>query len=759
MFLKWFPWRMLLRRFSRAHGFLDPAAVFAAFERFAQPAEVTTPLELLRAGVVFHARGLLNTRAIQSNLDWIWPFWVQRQFDPRDDAFLPRAFSLTHVNLTHRNWTAVGLPDSHAFPLVDPRGLVTPFFDGWSLDGWILSEDGDSLFPSRALSAEQRLKIEPNALSVCTKTLCKTGTLTVEAAVVLEDERPVCRVRYCLEADRDCRLAVALRPCNPEGVSFIHEIALSPDRRTWTVNDAPCAALSRAAERHVVSTYDGGDVAGHILERPESDRCACKVGMASAAAVFEARAGESASVSLDVALDGDREAQPAPAHVRTTPWREATANAAELRTPDARFKGLYDAALRSLILFSPGEVYPGPFTYKRFWFRDAAFILHAMLCAGFNDRVERALDRFPDRQKMNGFFYSQDGEWDANGAALWIFHRFCRLTGKPPKQEWRKPVLRAAKWIARKRCPSNAPERHAGLLPAGFSAEHLGNNDYYYWDDFWSVAGLRAAAAMCEHWRGRKAAQTFQAEADDLMNAISRSLQRSQSIRSHAGIPASPYRRMDSGAVGSIVAGYPLQLLDARDPTLSATASFLLDNCLVKGAFFHDLVHAGVNPYLTLHLAQVLLRAEDGRFLPLVERVAELASPTGQWPEAIHPRTEGGCMGDGQHTWASAEWVMIMRNMFVREESDRLILAGGIPESWLSGEQPLAFGPSPTRHGPVSVGIRTSRERVTVSWDAAWTRRPPKVEVDLAGCPRQVVEDGAVSSVTFDRNAVAEDSP
>ncbi len=22
--------------------------------------------------------------------------------------------------------------------LVDPRGLVTPFFDGWSLDGWVV---------------------------------------------------------------------------------------------------------------------------------------------------------------------------------------------------------------------------------------------------------------------------------------------------------------------------------------------------------------------------------------------------------------------------------------------------------------------------------------------------------------------------------------------------------------------------------------------------------------------------------------------
>jgi len=32
---------------------------------------VAEPIELLRAGVVFHARGLINARVIQHNLDWV----------------------------------------------------------------------------------------------------------------------------------------------------------------------------------------------------------------------------------------------------------------------------------------------------------------------------------------------------------------------------------------------------------------------------------------------------------------------------------------------------------------------------------------------------------------------------------------------------------------------------------------------------------------------------------------------------------------
>ena len=36
-----------------------------------------------------------------------------------------------------------------------------------------------------------------------------------------------------------------------------------------------------------------------------------------------------------------------------------------------------DLAVVNMILHAPDEVYPGPYTYKRFWFRDAVFITAA----------------------------------------------------------------------------------------------------------------------------------------------------------------------------------------------------------------------------------------------------------------------------------------------------------------------------------------------------------------------------------------------
>jgi hypothetical protein len=91
---KWLPWNFILKWAARRYDILDPVTVLARIRQFGQPSEVMEPIELLRAGILFHARGVINTRAIQYNLDWIWPFWVEKQFSPTDPSFIPRGFSL-----------------------------------------------------------------------------------------------------------------------------------------------------------------------------------------------------------------------------------------------------------------------------------------------------------------------------------------------------------------------------------------------------------------------------------------------------------------------------------------------------------------------------------------------------------------------------------------------------------------------------------------------------------------------------------------
>jgi hypothetical protein len=757
MWLKWLPWRYLISRAARSRGFLDPMSVWARLHGFAQPSEVGEPIELLRAGVVFHARGLINSRVIQHNLDWVWPYWIERQFDPHDDAFVPRAFSITHINLTHRNWTAVGRPDCPELPIVDPRGLLTPLFDGWSLEGWIETDDGRWLLPSRTdgcvsqerLSTEgagvtdQRLDLS-DGVSVVTTSRAAGLELISCAAVTQSSAQPVCELSLTAQSDSSGWLVLALRPYNPEGISFIHKVNLSPERTVWSIEGQHAVEFDAPAERHHVSDYRAGDVHIHLQDIEDQQSGSCKVGMATAAALFRLEAGRSRTVRASVPLTSAQKT------VRSAgdTWEKSLHGHCRLHIPDAHFQFLYDAALRTLILHSIDDVYPGPYTYKRFWFRDAAFIIHGLLCAGLTEHAERALDRFPLRQTVLGYFRSQEGEWDSNGEALWIMRRFCELTGRAPKPQWCKSIVEGARWIMHKRLSGNLDAPHAGLMPAGFSAEHLGPNDYYYWDDFWSIAGLRSAAVLCglageESWR-----ETFLSEAEGFQQAVDRSLAGVAERLGQAAIPASPYRRLDAGAIGSIAVGYPTQLCAPDDVRLLDTVEFLLTTCLVRGGFFQDMIHSGINAYLTLHLAQILLRNDDPRYLALMDAVAKLASPTGQWPEAIHPRTGGGCMGDGQHVWAAAEWVLMLRHCFVREEGETLILCQGVPERWLAGTAPVTFGSASTAFGPVSISVErnTDTGQVSVAWQGAWHGAAPTIQVRMPGFLPHTAESGAVSA-------------
>ena len=66
MIKRWIPWNFIIKRAAKAYGIMDPLTFLARLRRFAQPSEVQEPIDLLRAGSIFHARGLINTKAIST---------------------------------------------------------------------------------------------------------------------------------------------------------------------------------------------------------------------------------------------------------------------------------------------------------------------------------------------------------------------------------------------------------------------------------------------------------------------------------------------------------------------------------------------------------------------------------------------------------------------------------------------------------------------------------------------------------------------
>jgi hypothetical protein len=195
-------------------------------------------------------------------------------------------------------------------------------------------------------------------------------------------------------------------------------------------------------------------------------------------------------------------------------------------------------------------------------------------------------------------------------------------------------------WIDKKRRAGKGRRPDAavaGLLPAGVSAEHLGPFDYFYWDDFWGVAGLRAGAEVLRAVDRPDVA----AEADRFASAMWADLERSLALTAERlgtdAVPAGPRRRIDPGAIGSLVACAPLDLLPSGDTRIVATADLIRSRFMLEDgrAFYQGISHTGLGTYLTLQLAAVELRDGDRRCLDRLAWMLDAATPTWTWPQAV----------------------------------------------------------------------------------------------------------------------------
>jgi hypothetical protein len=737
---------MLRRAMGRLRITDDVVRHLSTFQRLGENVEVELPSELVPVGARTVFRALRTRAAAQVSPDWIWPYWLERQLDPTSPAFVPRGHLPFLTNVTHRNWTAVGNLDSPWEAIVDPRGLVTPWYDGWSLDWWIGADDRWHV-PSREVGVRQRLvgasPVVETAMRIPSGDAVERVYAMRRSSAEGGGELVVVEVENRSKAP--VALALAVRPYDPEGLSVIERIDVHGET-TVTVDGRVALLLPKAPSRVAASTFRDGDSATTVMSGEAGSQWTgpvrCQAGMAQAAFVYPLAHGATLRVAIPVEAESRSrrrgvarrraaQTQAFPSAVPTAEhvakgWAAQTRRGMRLDLPDARLAEAVEANRRFLLLLHDNdEITPGPATYHRFWFRDAAYLLGALDAYGLHDEAATVLASYPRRQRTDGFFFSQRYEWDANGAALWSMAQHWRLTRDTALvDEAVGSIAKGVHWIERKRRGGRRGGGRqldpalAGLLPAGVSAEHFGPFDYFYWDDFWAVAGLRGGAELLRGVDQPEAADDAQRFADAMWADVQRSLGLAAERLGTLAIPAGPRRRIDPGAIGSLVACSPLGLVAADDPRVAATADVIRERFTLEDgrAFFQGISHTGLGTYLTLQLASVELRTGDRRGLDRLAWLLDAATPTWTWPEAIHPRLAGGCMGDGHHGWAAAELLLFVRDLLVREDdAGGLALASLVPDAWLG--QGWEVHDAPTALGRLSYAVRWHGDRPALLWE------------------------------------------
>jgi hypothetical protein len=755
---------ILVRRIAAGLKIPEPALrMFRTANELSGLDRRTLPTELIPLNTIQISRGLLNFTLLQSLHGWVFPYWAERQYDPSDAGFIPRSHLGLSMNVTRRNWTAVGSPSCWDEPVVDPRGAVMPWRNGWTWECWLRHAD-ITLFPSRASGVRQELL---NGLPIVT-THFESGAIRMDQTVYVDGTTLIQESSIVNTGGRPetCALAYAIRPFNAEGACLLRDIRFDRSASAFIMGGTEHFMLPGPPDDVHCSNHAGGDSAvlfasGGRTDHPAAESV-CRAGLANGYAAYRFTLVAGGSRTFRTALPlGARASLSGDIRKTESAWNALLETGTEILTPDRDLNMMVRASVCTLLMLTDGDsITPGPWTYHQFWFRDAALMLRALDVFGFHAETREVIRSFPSRQEPSGYFRSQKGEWDSNGQAIWTVWQHALLSGENPfTPEMAGALEKGAVWIARKRRETTIPGARDGLMPKGLSAEHLGLADRYFWDNWWSAAGLDAYARLCRIAGLTSALERTLRElreySEDIEKAVSGVLER----KGIDVIPAGPSRGIDCGMIGSCAPWYPLQIYPPGDARMRRTIETLSEDHILQGLFFQEFIHSGKNPYLTLQIAQAWLYAGNReRFWNMFTAVVRHASPTLNYPEAIHPLTGGGTMGDGHHGWAAAEVALAMRSAFVREVwrpecgAPVLVLLGGIPPSWFLPGRSFSIRRAPVPGGILTIETAAGDEGLSVEIEyekkSEWGAREWTLEIPVPGS-RITVNGSAAPSVAL----------
>src|SRR5262245_54678987 len=102
-------------------------------------------------------------------------------------------------------------------------------------------------------------------------------------------------------------------------------------------------------------------------------------------------------------------------------------------------------------------------------------------------------------------------------------------------------------------------------------------------------------------------------------------------------------------------------------------------------------------------------------------------------------------MGEGHHGWAAAEWILLLRNLLLREEEDRLSLTPLLNLKHLKPGDTFSARSAPSHFGTVSFKLYVDRKELLLELGEEMEFVSAKELVwHLPFMPSQVAIDGRV---------------
>jgi hypothetical protein len=711
-------------------------------------------------------KGIASAKVIPYRLSRIWPFWVYKQLSPKSDGSFVNCSSFSMMNVTNRNWVNLSLPGVDERAYVDPRGLIMPFNDSWSLDFWLA--DASRVVTPASLKQVQQTLTDGKP---CVKTEFYLDKLGVSSEIfyhVDDENKGTLFNRVVLENKVDEEVTFsfyfAVRPYNLEGLAPIDEIVYLTSN-AFVVDDRLSVVFDQIPDNVVCINYDEGDVSEHFKDWEMILKTKCDKHLASAFVeyrivlepgqkkVFSAKMPAENCSKLrryyekTLSLTGAKKLMNRVCYYKTFNFREQRGKFDSLwgnildkigsvELPNDGMQKIFnDSKAHVLSFINAKGVYVGDNCNNEYWVREMVSMIMALNRVGAFELAGACIECLP--LFRNGFFskraYKKCDQSDQLGQHIFVlfdYYQLSRNSAVLEKYFSRVEFLLGA--IERGRVKHSRHKELIGLLKKSSAFDDTGIRDHYVWDNLWALAGVRSAIKMAELLEKKNLVlqwSRLEAEYMQTINQFILYVAKNEGI--NLMIPVSKNRLMDSAIIGSLISVYPLDIYDAGDEKVQGTINIIEKKYMYDDLYYNYIGHVGLGVSQNFLLAQVYRAQKNKKAFKVFDRIINSVSGVGTWPESMHPKSYGGCVGSGHYGPANAEYICFVRNLIINDDKDNeLELLPFIPAEWLKQKSCIiSIKNMPSKFGCVSFTCKRKDNSYVFEIDAKYIIKPKKVRI------------------------------
>lgn len=679
-------------------------------------------------------------------------------------------------------WTVLGLDDDRDDALMGEDGAIETHRGGFSIEPLLfLRGGGERLLTWADVQTSQSLDrgylpipsvtwrsgcledpASPRSDVEMTVTACATGTPGAGSLVATY------RVVNDGDSPRGLTLYLAIRPFQvnppsqtlntPGGTARVEH--LSFDGRTVGVNDAPALYCLTSPSAFGAAPFHEGDIVTAYLEHgrlPAASSVRDDFGAASGAVAFALDLAPHSEATVVIAAPlGAGARVPSVDPGDALQWAERVIEesrafwSARIRRVSIELPASADRIVETLesqigyifVNRAGPAIRPGSRAYARSWIRDGALTSTALLRFGHADAVRAFIDWYAPHQYDNGkvpCVVDDRGadpvpEHDSSGELVYLIAEYYRHTGDLAFVERMWPRVRAAALYldALRRENTSDAERTAdrvhfyGILPPSISHEGYSAKPMHsYWDDLFALQGFRDAEFL--------AGELDLGAVEDTLASIRKTFERD--------FGASVVAAMRRHDIDYIPGCADLGDFDPTSTTIALSpvdATGVLPGDALRrtferyASFFVERIEQNeweaYTPYEIRNVGAFIRLGWNERAHQLLDFFFADQRPRGwnHWAEVVarDARTPR-FIGDMPHTWVGSDYIRSVLDMFAytRESDATLVLAGGVPDTWLSEDPGVRVRGLSTRHGLLDLCMHAASDTLVV--EIAGSLTPP----------------------------------